>query len=348
MRIREHQGHWLPGLIAGAVVLTLLLLTSYLLNRPTVQSDGTISLDGSGYAGIAERDGQLFCVDTSGCVYALDWYSSQKNACVKIPAEDRWITDEAFCNAYYMQGTTLMRYDLLAAEESALCQLPDCERPIAATDHAFLYHKAGDDNSLVLLNLDTLQAVSAQDAPEVPKLLIDSDVAYYILTHEGSLERDNYTDIMAWDLQTGETTVLAHYDRARYLPDDSSTFVYQVLWDSLSVVGSNVYYYALDDHDLPALCCVPKDGNAAPEVIHVSQASEASRVKNCGFLCVSDGSTTTLYTSEGSTCELLPLMTIDSQIDQVTLIRSGERYALFYWDVTGNQNRLVLGTTAKK
>lgn len=52
--------------------------------------------------------------------------------------------------------------------------------------------------------------------------------------------------------------------------------------------------------------------------------------------------------SDDSTGELLPRLTVDSQIDQVSLVCSRERYALFYWDVTGNRSRLVLGTMEKK
>ena len=51
--------------------------------------------------------------------------------------------------------------------------------------------------------------------------------------------------------------------------------------------------------------------------------------------------------SDDSTGELLPRLTVDSQIDQVSLVCSRERYALFSWDVTGNRSRLVLGTMEK-
>ena len=52
--------------------------------------------------------------------------------------------------------------------------------------------------------------------------------------------------------------------------------------------------------------------------------------------------------SDDSTGELLPRLTVDSQIDQVSLVCSRERYAFFYWDVTGNRSRLVLGTMEKR
>lgn len=52
--------------------------------------------------------------------------------------------------------------------------------------------------------------------------------------------------------------------------------------------------------------------------------------------------------SDDSTGELLPRLTVDSQIDPVTLACSRERYALFYWDVAGNRSRLVLGTIEKE
>ena len=52
--------------------------------------------------------------------------------------------------------------------------------------------------------------------------------------------------------------------------------------------------------------------------------------------------------SDDSTAELLPRLTVDSQIDQVSLVCSRERYALFYWDVACNRSRLVLGTMEKE
>lgn len=275
----------------------------------------------------------------------MDWDTGRKTACGKIPAEERWITDEAFRNAYYLRGTMLMRYNMVSGAVTELCPLLDCERPIAATDHAFLYSRVGDDGtSLVLLDLDTLEVTATQDGQWNQQLLIDSDVAYYILTQEGPLERDKYTDIIAWDLETGDSKILAHYDRASYLPENSHDFVYQVVWGTPAVVGDTVYYYCLGKAALPELYAVPKDGSGGPEAIPLDfQPAETSRYGNSGFLYISDGASTFLYRPNEATGQLAQFRTLDSQIEQVYLVRNGEPYALFYWDVTSNRSKLVLG-----
>ncbi len=327
----------LLGLAAGGVVVGLVLLGGWLMNRPA-RKNGTTYLDGNGYVGIAEREGALFCVDTSGCIYGLDWDTGRKTAQGKIPAEERWITDEAFRNAYYMEDSTLMRYDLVTEEVAELRRLNYCQRLLGATDQGLIYSRAG--GKLVLLNLDTLEEVSIVKGEEYQWLLLDGDEAYYIYAHEGPREVDKYTDIVAWNLKTGEENILAHYGRTR----ESPRAAYQVEEGSLAVVGEKVYFFLYGEDNVISLYSVPKEGGEEPEALSLgSQVIEPWRGGGSGFLYVAGEKKSVLYGPDGAG-ELTALLTVDTEIAQVKLVRQGEHCAVFYRDVSGNQNRILLTT----
>ncbi len=325
------------GLAAGGVVLGIVLLAGWLMNRPT-RKNGTTYLDGTGYVGIAERDGRLFSVDTSGCVYEIDWDTGGKTAQGKIPAEERWITDEAFQNVYYMEDSTLIRYDLVTEEATALRRMNYCQRLLGATDQGLIYSR--DGGKLVLLNLDTLEEVSIQKGAENQWLLLDEDTAYYVYAHEGPREQDKYTDIVAWNLKTGEEAILAHYARTR----ESPRAAYQVEEGSLAMVGEKVYFFLYEEDNVIALYSVSKEGGEEPEAVSLgSQTIEPWRVGGSGFLCLVGEEESVLY-SQGEAGQLTPLLRVGSQIAQVNLVRQGEHCAVFYWDVLKNQSRILLTT----
>ena len=69
--VDKHQKRKKLFITFGALCMIILLvfLVNFMLDRDKTRDDGTVILDAEGYVGVAARNGQCFLVDTSGCIY---------------------------------------------------------------------------------------------------------------------------------------------------------------------------------------------------------------------------------------------------------------------------------------